>query len=602
MTSRYLPLAVYSLLLAGVAAGVVAPRLAASDFPPAWAIVACVAACVFVFQFGLPAPRIGLASMERLPQIGLLLVLDPPVAATLCAVGSLLWPLLNRAYSQGSFEVASLRGVHNAAMTALMLLLGDHAYQAAGGRRPLDDLALQDVWPLVAMALTVQAVNIVVMALYFRLDGRDVRRVMHPVYSLVDLVFVPAGVLAAVLYNSGALATFALFVALMILVVFSFHTIGRRAQEPKPDDAALDQLPFAPRHLHGARRVEELGERMLAEMHGLFRFDAFHLALVDRDLAALDLRVRERHGERLPARREPLQTAGILGLVAERGEPLLVKTWAQAPEDVRRCAVRTPADAGSLIVVPLTEAGRVIGLLAIEHARNNVYSEADLHVMCQLAGQVAAAVSDARAFEDLETYRVQLEERVAERTRDLQLANREKERLIAALDERSRALERESQEDPLTGIANRRCFSQRLLTEIDVARALGRPLTLAVADLDHFKIVNDRLGHAIGDQVLRESARLMRELCRETDLVARIGGEEFALILPDMAHEAAYDVCDRLRRAVESHAWQAVHPHLRVTLSIGLQQWDGAVDASELLRAADAQLYAAKRAGRNRVA
>jgi diguanylate cyclase (GGDEF)-like protein len=281
---------------------------------------------------------------------------------------------------------------------------------------------------------------------------------------------------------------------------------------------------------------------------------------------------------------------------------LLVESWAQAPEDVRRSAGRTSADAGSLIVVPLMEAGRVIGLLAIEHARDNAYSHADLHVMCQLAGQVAAAVSDARAFEDLESYRLQLEERVAERTRELEHANRDKERLIAALRERSRALERESQEDPLTGIANRRCFDQRLVTEIDVARALGRPLTLAVADLDHFKIVNDRLGHSVGDQVLRESARLMRELCRETDLVARIGGEEFALILPDMSRDVAFDVCDRVRRAVESYAWQTVHPHLRVTLSIGLQQWDGAVEPSELLRTVDSQLYAAKRAGRNRVA
>jgi diguanylate cyclase (GGDEF)-like protein len=252
--------------------------------------------------------------------------------------------------------------------------------------------------------------------------------------------------------------------------------------------------------------------------------------------------------------------------------------------------------------VPLVEDGTVIGLLSVQHTQAEVYSDADLHLMQRLADQVAAAIADARAFEDLEDYRQRLEERVAERTQELDRANREKERLIAALGERSRMFERESQEDPLTGIANRRCFTQRLAAEIEVARAVGNPLTLAVGDLDHFKIVNDRLGHAVGDEVLRESAAVMRQLCRSSDLVARIGGEEFALILPGMPRATAIGFCEKLRLAVESHDWRRVHPHLRVTLSIGLSQWDGRADAAELLQSADTHLYRAKRDGRNRVA
>ena len=94
----------------------------------------------------------------------------------------------------------------------------------------------------------------------------------------------------------------------------------------------------------------------------------------------------------------------------------------------------------------------------------------------------------------------------------------------------------------------------------------------------------------------------MRHLCRSTDLVARIGGEEFALILPGMGREAALAFCENLRHRVEAHDWRNVHPGLRVTLSIGLWQWDGTVDDAELLQAADTQLYEAKRTGRNRVA
>ena len=131
---------------------------------------------------------------------------------------------------------------------------------------------------------------------------------------------------------------------------------------------------------------------------------------------------------------------------------------------------------------------------------------------------------------------------------------------------------------------------------------MGQPLALAVADLDHFKIVNDRMGHRVGDEVLRRSANIMQRHCRPVDLVARIGGEEFALILPGLDLTSATVRCEALRSAVELHPWTAVHPGLRVTLSIGIAQWDGACGADELLHAADTRLYSAKHAGRNRVA
>ena len=197
---------------------------------------------------------------------------------------------------------------------------------------------------------------------------------------------------------------------------------------------------------------------------------------------------------------------------------------------------------------------------------------------------------------------MRLEMRVAERTHELEKASTEKERLIAALRERSLKLERESQEDPLTGLANRRHFAQRLAAEMEVALAVGHPLSIAVGDLDHFKVINDRLGHAVGDQVLNEVAKLMRGECRPTDLVARIGGEEFALILPGLSQEQGLEFCERLRACVERHEWRRVRPDLNVTLSIGLSQWDGSTEVPELLQAADIQLYRAKRAGRNQVA
>ena len=95
-------------------------------------------------------------------------------------------------------------------------------------------------------------------------------------------------------------------------------------------------------------------------------------------------------------------------------------------------------------------------------------------------------------------------------------------------------------------------------------------LTSMERDLDHFRTINDHLGHAIGDEVLRHAAEIMRRRCRATDLVARIGGEEFALVLSGMTRDVAAGHCDMLRRAFESYDWPAVHPQLRVTMSLGL--------------------------------
>jgi diguanylate cyclase (GGDEF)-like protein len=566
MAPRYRLLALYSVLLAAATGVWLANGLAGShDFPPWWAIVLCVAACLFVWQFGLPAPRVGLISMERVPQIGLLLVFDAPVAAAICASASFLWPLLNKRYSQGSWTVAVLRSIHNPAMTALMLLVAGAVYRGVGGRYPLDALTLDDVMPLILMALAAQAVNIVLMMLFFLFDRRDVRRIMTPSYALTDLIFVPAGVLAAVLYNTEAPATFGLFIALMFVFVLSFNGIGRTISAAKTESDPLVKLAHARRALHGARRLGELGERILNETRALFRFDEFFLVLVDRDKGQLDVRVHECRGVREPPKTTRLGL-GLFGLVVESGESLLVADWANAPEALKRRAVITDKETGSVLIVPLKEDDTVIGLLSVQHTHPGVYSEADLHLMQRLAEQVAAAVADARAFE------------------------------------RSLLLERESQEDPLTGIANRRFFSQRLSAEIEVARGGGQPLTVAVADLDRFKVVNDRLGHPIGDEVLRQSATLMRRLCREADVVARIGGEEFALILPGMERDAAIDFCERLRHSVDAHDWQTVHSNLHVTLSIGIAQWDGQGGVDELLQAADTQLYRAKHSGRNRVA
>lgn len=126
----------------------------------------------------------------------------------------------------------------------------------------------------------------------------------------------------------------------------------------------------------------------------------------------------------------------------------------------------------------------------------------------------------------------ELERRVEERTAELAHANRINESLLAGLHAQRLELERLSREDPLTRLANRRDFDERLCEEILRAQRSGMPLAVAMLDLDHFKRVNDQFGHALGDAVLREAANLLRNECRAIDAIGRYGGEEFALALP----------------------------------------------------------------------
>jgi diguanylate cyclase (GGDEF)-like protein len=168
------------------------------------------------------------------------------------------------------------------------------------------------------------------------------------------------------------------------------------------------------------------------------------------------------------------------------------------------------------------------------------------------------------------------------------------------LDARATALEADVRRDPLTGLGNRREVELRwpeLLGDVKRRRA---PLSVAMLDLDHFKQVNDRHGHAVGDRVLVVLAGLLRSHTRVGDLVARMGGEEFLLVLPDAGPERAADVCERLRDQVAAHDWDRIAPGLLVTLSIGVTSTPP-YEADTLSLRADAALYRAKSAGRNSV-
>jgi len=166
--------------------------------------------------------------------------------------------------------------------------------------------------------------------------------------------------------------------------------------------------------------------------------------------------------------------------------------------------------------------------------------------------------------------------------------------------ERADTLEVDVRHDPLTGLGNRREVAHRWPEMLRHAQASDSPLSVAMVDLDMFKQVNDRHGHALGDRVLVALAQLLRAATRSADLVARVGGEEFLLLLPDTPPQRALEVCERLRQRVASYAWSNLAQDLTVTLSIGVASTPP-LDAAALTRRADEALFRAKAQGRDRV-
>jgi diguanylate cyclase (GGDEF)-like protein/PAS domain S-box-containing protein len=188
-------------------------------------------------------------------------------------------------------------------------------------------------------------------------------------------------------------------------------------------------------------------------------------------------------------------------------------------------------------------------------------------------------------------------------------ARRQAERLLAEqsdlLSHQNAKLAELAVTDGLTGLRNRRAFIEQLMVQLELAVRHARSLSVLILDADRFKAYNDEFGHLAGDEVLREVARILQDVARRSDFVARIGGEEFGIILPETDREGALVLGERFRTAIENSAW----PRRLVTLSVGATTVDfanpiprpDAPGVSQILTEADRALYHSKDGGRNRV-
>jgi diguanylate cyclase (GGDEF)-like protein len=233
---------------------------------------------------------------------------------------------------------------------------------------------------------------------------------------------------------------------------------------------------------------------------------------------------------------------------------------------------------------------------AVEHL-NNAGTLDDLQEALQGLAEVEEQLgNDRAALHALKTLRALDKRRTAEAARQA-VTQRELRIELARL---TNQWAKQATQDPLTGLGNRRAL-ERWLREALAGAERGAPLTLLLMDLDHFKHVNDRFGHDVGDEVLRRVAGVIAHNCRSSDQAVRYGGEEFVLGLASVDYEDAVQIAHRVRASVQAQPWQDVAQELAVSVSIGIASAREASEAAALLTLADKRLYAAKYAGRNQV-
>jgi diguanylate cyclase (GGDEF)-like protein len=232
--------------------------------------------------------------------------------------------------------------------------------------------------------------------------------------------------------------------------------------------------------------------------------------------------------------------------------------------------------AGAPMVAPTGEA---IGTLCIADHKPRTLSDVQQQILRRLATQ---AITQLELRRSLMTLEATLESQGE---------------YVDQLERQQEELQEENFTDALTALGNRRAFQERLDSELARTGRGGGKVALVTLDVDFFKRYNDSFGHPAGDEVLKQLASVMKRTCRSHDFPARVGGEEFAVILSDTTRESAFVIAERLRRHVQREPW----PNRAVTVSVGVGIADENTTRQQLMERADAALYQSKRDGRNRV-
>jgi diguanylate cyclase (GGDEF)-like protein/PAS domain S-box-containing protein len=352
------------------------------------------------------------------------------------------------------------------------------------------------------------------------------------------------------------------------MVITTVRDVTERKQAVEIIQLRLGLLEYATSHT-----LNELMQKALDEIGELTRSPIGFYHFVDEDQNSLSLQAWstrtleefcEIEGEGL---HYPIEEAGVWVDCVRQRKPVIHNDYASLM--YRKGLPVGHAEVIRELVVPTLRDGRVVAILGVGNKPTD-YDEQDVGLVAYIADLVWSIIEQKQTSEQIQQLNAQLER-------------------LAMMDE-------------LTSLMNRRAFFIQGEKEINRAQRQGTPLSLLMLDVDVFKTVNDQYGHAAGDRALQHVSQKIVENVRKMDMVARMGGEEFSVLLPNTGAEDAINLAERVRQAIERDGCQFQDQTIDVTVSIGVSSYDkDKLSLEDLLRHADDSMYLAKNKGRNRV-
>jgi len=310
--------------------------------------------------------------------------------------------------------------------------------------------------------------------------------------------------------------------------------------------------------------LEKTTQAVFRQLQKVIPIDLFFLALYEPTEKKVSYFMYQKNGERIEI--EPfylMQKPTLTRYVTQKKETIYIADFKAEDAEVEEDEIiKVPGfDIRAFLGVPLILRGEVIGVLSVQASHQNAYDANQIRLVETIAQQTSIAMDNAKLFERMQEMAIT---------------------------------------DSLTGLYNRRYFYMVLDNEFERAKRYQTPLSLIMIDIDHFKKVNDKFGHLVGDDVLRSISEICMKLLRQSDNMFRYGGEEFMIILPVTKQEEAFNVAERIRNTIEEAVIKTKKGNVKTTLSIGVSEYgESHSEPSGFIESADRTMYEAKKAGRN---
>ncbi len=419
-----------------------------------------------------------------------------------------------------------------------------------------------------AMGLAVQTLEAVIVEDYARWEHASPQYQVGPHYSVLAVPIMIGGrVLGAIaVTDQRPERTFDTGMK-NLLTLFAQHAAiaVENARLYKSTRGAVDRLSIlhqvSQKIVTAGLELEEIYTAIHQATAQLMPAEAFAISLQNpEDMTIEAVYLYDRSG-RAPSQKIPTGH-GLSGMVISKGESIYIPDLiASAPPGLVHFG--DPQEVRSVLAVPLRLRGEVIGMLSTQCYQPNAYSQEDMHLLEMLSAYAAIAIDNTRLLMEIQNLAIT---------------------------------------DSLTQVFNRGHLFTLGEREFLRSRRFNRPLSLIMLDIDHFKLVNDTYGHAVGDRVLFNLAQFLKKQIRETDIVARYGGEEFVLLLPETKIKDGYLIAQRIQENLPQIYQPLEKGTVTITVSMGVAEMTAQTrDFSALIEKADQALYAAKRSGRDRI-